>query len=253
MKKIKMKDIILSHYQKVHELEMDGVTVRVFKPKIMGKLPAYCMLEWLKGKVQWDVIDYMSSHDQAAWVTGNPDQGLWDAYTVYQFDPKHKAFNVYIASLLVRPFSREAYECYCKQELPRDPNQRLMLMWDSRDFDRFGGYDTSYGAYQNQKEVDDIMYVVSKEGRDLVDESVDLYHEATPTTSGTVVKLRNVDDNIDIETSWPKDQVKALLPLAKEQLADCMKTFDEFRQRRPEFHEMHFLTAPTVWDQDEER
>ena len=41
MKKIKMKDTILSHYQKVHELEMDGYTVRVFKPRTMQKLPAH--------------------------------------------------------------------------------------------------------------------------------------------------------------------------------------------------------------------
>ena len=43
-KAIKMKDIILGHYQKVHELDMHGLTVRVWKPRTMQQLPAYNML-----------------------------------------------------------------------------------------------------------------------------------------------------------------------------------------------------------------
>jgi hypothetical protein len=45
MKKIKVKDIILNHYQKVHELELHGVTVRVWKPRTMQQLPAYNLLD----------------------------------------------------------------------------------------------------------------------------------------------------------------------------------------------------------------
>ena len=67
---------------------------------------------------------------------------------------------------------------------------------------------------------------------------------------GLVVKLRDKDDNIDIETSWPKAQLQDYLPFVKDQMADCFKSFDEFRQKHPEFHEMHFLTSHTVWNKD---
>ena len=141
MKKIKMKDTILSHYQKVHELEMDGYTVRVFKPRTMQQLPAHKMLYWIKNRAK-DAIHYMKWDPEAKadWRSGNPDYGLWDAQTVYHYDPRNKAFNIYIAALLVRPFSREAYDTYCRlHESIDDVNQRLMLMWDSREFDRIGG------------------------------------------------------------------------------------------------------------------
>lgn len=43
-KTIKMKDVILEHYQKVHELDRHGLTVRVWKPRTMQQLPSYNML-----------------------------------------------------------------------------------------------------------------------------------------------------------------------------------------------------------------
>jgi hypothetical protein len=67
---------------------------------------------------------------------------------------------------------------------------------------------------------------------------------------GLVVKLRDKDGNIDIETSWPKAQLSDYLPFVKEQMADCFTTFDEFRKAHPEFHEMHFMTDHTVWEKD---
>ena len=80
-------------------------------------------------------------------------------------DDEGKVFNIYIAAILVRPFSREAYEQYCQtHESIDDINQRLMLMFDSREFDRIHGYDQSYGSYKNQEEADAVMYrVVNKE------------------------------------------------------------------------------------------
>ena len=146
MKQIKMKDVILSHYQKVHEIEMGGFTVRVLKPRTMQQLPSHKMLSWIKSRAE-EAILYMKTEDKADWQLGNPDYGLWDAQTVYHYDPRHMAFNIYIAAILVRPFSREAYECYCATHTYiEDVNQRLMLMWDSREYDRIGGYDQSYGA-----------------------------------------------------------------------------------------------------------
>lgn len=67
---------------------------------------------------------------------------------------------------------------------------------------------------------------------------------------GLVVKLRDLDDSIDIETSWPKAKLADYIPFVKTQLADCYETFDAFRKKHPEFHEMHFLTEQTVWEKD---
>ena len=67
---------------------------------------------------------------------------------------------------------------------------------------------------------------------------------------GLVVKLRDLDDSIDIETSWPKAKLTDYLPFVKNQMADCFTAFDEFRKKLPEFHEMHFMTEQTVWDKD---
>jgi hypothetical protein len=67
---------------------------------------------------------------------------------------------------------------------------------------------------------------------------------------GLVVKLRYDDENIDVETSWPKAKLRDYLPFVKDQMADCFHAFDEFRKKHPEFHEMHFLTNQTVWDKD---
>ena len=67
---------------------------------------------------------------------------------------------------------------------------------------------------------------------------------------GLVVKLRDKDGSIDIETSWPKAKLADYLPFVKDQMADCFESFDAFRKKHPEFHEMHFLTEHTVWEKD---
>lgn len=67
---------------------------------------------------------------------------------------------------------------------------------------------------------------------------------------GLVVKMRDLDDSIDIETSWPKAKLADYIPFVKTQLADCYEAFDAFRKKHPEFHEMHFLTEQTVWEKD---
>lgn len=67
---------------------------------------------------------------------------------------------------------------------------------------------------------------------------------------GLVVKLRDLDDSIDIETSWPQAQLEDYIPFVKNDMADCFETFDAFRKKHPEFHEMHFLTDQTIWNKD---
>jgi hypothetical protein len=101
---------------------------------------------------------------------------MWDAQTVYHYDPRGKAFNIYIAAILVRPFSREAYETYCRtHDNIDDINQRLMLMWDSREFDRIGSYDQSYGRPSNMDEWEHRLYYVENETEDIEDHSPSCY------------------------------------------------------------------------------
>ena len=251
MKKIKMKDTILSHYQKVHELEMDGYTVRVFKPRTMQQLPAHEMLSLIKSRAKV-VILYMKTDEKADWQLGNPDYGMWDAQTVYHYDPRNKTFNIYIAALLVRPFSREAYETYCRMhESIDDVNQRLMLMWDSREFDRIGGYDQSYGAYKDQKEADAIMYTVKDEKADIEDLSPDFYHEGETQHPGLTLKFKHDGDQVKSSASWPKHD-PALVVDMPERMGTCGEEFMKFTEAHPEIKEMRFYTEPTEWEEDDE-
>lgn len=254
MKKIKMKDTILSHYQKVHELEMDGFAVRVFKPYTMQQLPSFQMLEWMKHRAH-EAIRYMIMEQKAEWGMGNPDYGMWDAQVVYHYDPRGKAFNIYIAAILVRPFSREAYETYQNFDAAYidDVNQRLMLMWDSREYDRIGGYDTSYGAYKNQKEADAQMYHVTDKKRDIADESPDFYHEGeSEQHPGMTLKYKMEDDKVCTAVSWPRHD-PALVTDLPTHAEVCTEEFLKFTEAHPEFKEMHFFTEPSYWGEDEEK
>ena len=254
MKKIKMKDIILSHYQKVHELEMDGITVRVFKPRTMQHLPAYEMLSWIKTKAE-EALHI--AKDQTKWYKGNPDYGLWDAQTVYHYDPRHKAFNIYIAAILVRPFSREAYECYEQTHADIDDvNQRLMLMWDSREFDRIGGHDTSYGAYKNQDEADAVMYRVVNKDSDIRDTSPSCYlqviddDEYSPVQRCGVTLRQRPDGSVEYNatTNGHEDLLRGGTKL----MHAAAKCYTDFRKEHPEVTEMRWYTDELVKIKNEE-
>ena len=80
--------------------------------------------------------------------------------------------------------------------------------------------------------------------------AIEKYLQENERPDGLVVKLRDKEESIDIETSWPKAKLADYLPFVKNDLADCFKSFDEFRKKHPEFHEMHFLTDHTVWEKD---
>ena len=255
MKKIKMKDTILSHYQKVHELEMDGFTVRVFKPRTMQQLPAHNMLEWIKFRAE-EAIHYMIMEQKADWQLGNPDYGMWDAQTVYHYDPRGKAFNIYIAALLVRPFSREAYETYCRLHVGiGEVNQRLMLLWDSREFDRIGGYDTSYGAYKNQEEADAVMYRVVNEEHDIRDTSPSYYlqvvdnDEFSPVQRCGVTLRQMLDGGTEYHatTNGREYMERGGTPL----MHAAAKCYTDFRKDHPEVTEMRFYTDELVEIKDD--
>ena len=259
MKKIKMKDTILSHYQKVHELEMDGYTVRVFKPRTMQQLPAYRMLSWIKSRAK-DAIHYMKWEPEAKadWRLGNPDYGLWDAQTVYHYDPRGKAFNIYIAAILVRPFSREAYETYCGFDAAYidDVNQRLMLMWDSREFDRINGCDQSYGAYKNQDEADAVMYRVTDKENDIRDTSPSCYLQVVDDDEFSPVQrcgvtLRQMPDG-GIEYHATTNGREEMERGGTKLMHDAAKCYTEFRKEHPEVTEMRFYTDELVEIKDDE-
>jgi hypothetical protein len=256
MKKIKMKDTILSHYQKVHELEMDGITVRVWKPRTMQQLPAYHMREFVCNRAE-DYKRYMDYEDQSVWHAGNPDWGMWDAQTVYHCDPSHKTLDIYIAAILVRPFSREAYETYCRMhEAINEVNQRLMLMWDSREFDRINGYDTSYGAYQNQEEVDSWMYRAVNKDNDIADHSPSCYlqvidegDEESPVRRCGMT-LRQTPGGTEFNATNNGEQPfedYCETPL----IQDFAKLYTKFREQYPEVTEMRFYTDELVRTEEE--
>ena len=256
--KIKMKDTILEHYQKVHELEVDGITVRVWKPRTMQQLPAHCMLEWIKYRAG-EAARYIAFEQKNDWYLGNPDYGLWDAQVVYHTDSRHKTFDIYIAAILVRPFSREAYDFYCSRHAEIDDiNQRMMLMFDSREYDRIHGFDTSYGAYKNQEEADAIMYRVVNEEDDIKDTSptnypqyvVDDDDEFCPVKRVGMTLRQAPDGGIEfhaINNGTLPFKEYCDTPL----IQDFGKCYVELREKHPEVTEMRFYTDELVKMEEE--
>lgn len=143
MKKLSKKWLILEHYIQTAKIEKDGVTVRVWKPRFMGKLPALGMREIMN-----QAYKNYSYCTKVTWGTRHPDFGFWDAQIAECLDPHRKCADVYICALLVRPFSEEARKYYAERS-GLEPMDRLVLMWDSRQFDADGGYAPSeYGSFE---------------------------------------------------------------------------------------------------------
>lgn len=249
MKKIKMKDIILNHYQKVHELEMDGMTVRVFKPRTMQQLPAHKMLSVIKSYVR-DASEWFVWNEKATWLFGNPDYGMWDALIVRYLDPRRKTLDIYIAAILVRPFSREAYDWYERHHVGFEHIERLMLMWDSREFDRIGGYDQSYGRPSNMDEWEGPLYHVVNEKDDIEDLSPDFYHEGETQHPGLTLKFKHDGDQVKSSASWQKHDPSLVVDMP-ERMGVCGEEFVKFTEAHPEIKEMHFYTELTEWEEDE--
>lgn len=252
-KDLKLKDLVLEHYRKVYETKMDGVTVRVFKPKTMGKLPTYAMLDALKTRAYdakgWAAIE---RNRKVQWWLGNPDFGVWDAQIVRRFDPRQMTLDIYFAALLIRPFSRQAFEWYEAHSLTTDPVARLILMWDSRMFDRNGCYDTSYGAYKNQKEVDKYIYsgidVAPYECITDLAFDPEFVPNNMPDQPGFIIKYRHKDGNIETETLWPLKP--ELIDKMQKYLKPTLQNFLDFTKDNPDIPEMHYFTDLTQWEKD---
>lgn len=163
MRNLKRKDLILEHYKPVikktvtDNVTRKEITVRVWKPKTMGRLPAYEMLEMMTYNAHdlymyENVKEIRGPKDRGAvWITGNPDHGAWDMEIVMRMDYKKQTVDIYICALLMRPFSQEAQKHY-EARMGFDVWDRLLLMWDSRQFDEENGYDTSFGKISDFNE-----------------------------------------------------------------------------------------------------
>ena len=249
MKKIKMKDVILEHYQKVHELEMDGITVRVWKPRTTQQLPAYMMMATIQGYITEAKDWFAWNHNKADWFYGNPDWGMWDALLVRYMDARRKTLDIYVAAILIRPFSREAYEWYERHHIGLSQTDRLILMWDSREYDRIHGFDTSYGRPGNMDEWEGVLYKAENKNRDIEDLSPDYYHD-DPEQHGLTLKFRHKDGQFQNETSWPAtepmpESLQRLLRVGCDNFFMVSKT-------HPEVVEMHYYTETTEWDEGPE-
>jgi len=264
MKELKMKDLVLEHYRKVYETEMDGVTVRVFKPRNMGKLPTYAMLSELKYRAE-DASHYaaVERSRKVQWWLGNPDYGVWDAQLVRRFDPRSMTLDIYFASLLIRPFSRQAFDWYSDHSLVTDPVARLTLMWDSREFDSNGYYDTSYGAYGNQKDVDKYIYsgeevspyecMTDPKFDPILGVTEEDEEEGGDFINRKCVKLRAAENNqIEVHAIFAEDDdvLEPETNHAKGLFKDCAMVFDTFRKEHPEVTEIHFYTDELVRSED---
>lgn len=162
MKKLSKKWLILEHYIRTAEIEMNGVIVRVWKPRFMGKLPAIGMRDiMVQAYKAYDIY----AHNKVLWGTRHPDYGFWDAQIAICADPHRKCVDVYICALLIRPFSEEAHLHYAERS-GLEPMDRLVLMWDSRQFDADGGYSTegngSFEAAKSSFSYEDIFQVRDK-------------------------------------------------------------------------------------------
>lgn len=254
MKKIKMKDTILSHYQKVHELAMDGITVRVWKPRTMQQLPAYHMKAWMRFKGD-EYRRYIALEDKADWCLGNPDHGHWDAQTVYHIDPRRKMLDIYFAALLVRPFSEQAYNYYnMLHENVDDVNHRLMLMWDSREFDRANGIRSNeYMTAIDLAKYENYIYQVRHPERDAEDQEdiedtsslycCDAYVEE-PAENRCSVKFKLTEKEVIYNAVVSQEDAKK--DGGTKLMHDAAKCFVDFRKQHPEVTEMHFYTDDLV-------
>lgn len=216
----------------------------------MQQLPAYNMLEVI-GSYAEDDARWCAIENKAAWFYGNPDWGMWDALLVRYVDPRRKTLDIYIAAILVRPFSREAYDWYSRHHVGLEQVERLMLMWDSREYDRIHGFDTSYGKPGNWDEWKDILYAVENKERDIADGSPDFYHDGETQQPGLTLKFKHDGDQVKSSASWPKHD-PALVVDMPERMGTCGEEFVKFTEAHPEIKEMHFYTEPTEWEDEDE-
>lgn len=124
------KDFLKETYEFVCSLRRDGITVNVYKPKMMHDLPPELIERCLS---QGFHCEFCS---KSSWFSGNPDYGSFDALlTYYQHG---KTVDCYVTAILVRPFSKDAFNAYgdiIEKRLGANYIERLRDIFDSRVYD----------------------------------------------------------------------------------------------------------------------
>lgn len=169
MKKLSPKWLILEHYRKVIETKIGGVDVAVWKPKSMGALPAH-QLRSLLEEICFSFILYRFRDESTNWICRNPDYGGWDAQISLRCDARKRRVDVYFCALLCRPFSKQAYEYYSDHS-GLSAMDRLILMWDSREYDRSNFFISDFGVFAKPED-EPKLYTVMNSKTDLAEGGV---------------------------------------------------------------------------------
>jgi len=141
---MKREDIIKENYEYVTCNYNGKALVRIWKPYNMGDIPVDLII--------MDATTYRMHcgipYTKEQWSTTDPDYGCWDAHVVLH---RHGLIcDYYVCALLIRPFSKEAYDYYVDGN-DLDVTPRLELMWDSRNYDKHLKFKQTFTIKDNKE------------------------------------------------------------------------------------------------------
>ncbi len=125
-----IKSFVERNYELLHKVEIrDGASVRIFKAKPIRPIPADIVDDLIKNEVDYfSYQPYRSFRNR--YTLGNPDYGRWDAAIVRHWHGH--SLDVYVCSIIIRPFKEQSRLRYEKECFPSAPLARLKQMYDSR-------------------------------------------------------------------------------------------------------------------------
>lgn len=100
------------------------VPVNVYRPKLMKELP-----EEMKEYVTGVSLGCYDDRGYPSWDCGNPDYGRWDAFCVFRYLAGRT--DVYVCSILRRPFTDDQQKFYEKHCAFIMAPYRIYAPWDS--------------------------------------------------------------------------------------------------------------------------
>lgn len=103
----------------------NDVPINVYRPKFMKALPEE-LKDYVLSNSQGCYSD-MSNHP--SWDCGNPDYGRWDAFCVFRYLAGRT--DVYVCSILRRPFTDDQQKFYEKHCAFIMAPYRIYAPWDS--------------------------------------------------------------------------------------------------------------------------
>lgn len=127
------REVLSNYYELVMSKECGKKVLNVYKGKDMCSLPASFLYDYANPET------ICPNHPVRGmkFSTGNPDYGDWDAQIVKVIHGY--VVDVYVCAILVRPFSKEAYDKYGSM-MGMCAQKRAALLWDSREYDKVHGY-----------------------------------------------------------------------------------------------------------------